>query len=337
MSNITVSNSLARGLVDYASKQGVSRKRLLRAAKTPVSRLEDPDGRLPLEQYIHLIKEAQNLSNDAALMLRHGADVGMADVSIVGLIMEASSTMGEAFAQMQRLGRIATDIDAFRDTPRFELEPRRGKLFMVDRWHYQPETPELVESSFARLVCGPRRFLKQPHVLAAHFRHAQPDYVDVYQEVFQCPVYFSTGENSLEIHPDIASWPVSPDPVYAQGLLSRHAQKLIDQLDSEQSLSTQIESIIIKRLHTGTISVDEVAHDFNMTRQTLARKLKEEGFTYTEVLLGLRKKLAKEYLLEQNLTVAETSYLLGFSDPAAFSRAFKRWSGKSPAEFRAGN
>jgi AraC-like DNA-binding protein len=71
-----------------------------------------------------------------------------------------------------------------------------------------------------------------------------------------------------------------------------------------------------------------------MSRQTLYRRLKEEGCTFEQVLDDLRHRLALDYLTARKASVNETAYLVGFSDPAAFSRAFKRWTGKSPREMR---
>ena len=75
--------------------------------------------------------------------------------------------------------------------------------------------------------------------------------------------------------------------------------------------------------------------ELGMSRATLARRLKREGTTFEAVLEGLRRRLAEDYLGKRRLSVAETSYLLGFSEPAAFSRAYRRWTGRSPRTARA--
>jgi AraC-like DNA-binding protein len=80
--------------------------------------------------------------------------------------------------------------------------------------------------------------------------------------------------------------------------------------------------------------MDAVADSMKISRQTLYRALKYEGVTFEQVLDQLRHRLALEYLRGKKTTVNETAYLVGFSDPASFSRAFKRWTGKSPSEVR---
>jgi len=87
---------------------------------------------------------------------------------------------------------------------------------------------------------------------------------------------------------------------------------------------------LIPILHTGEASIDMIAGKLALSRQTLFRKLKAEGVTFEQVLDQLRHKLALHYLNGKKVSVNETAYLVGFSEPAAFSRAFKRWTGSSP-------
>jgi AraC-like DNA-binding protein len=87
-------------------------------------------------------------------------------------------------------------------------------------------------------------------------------------------------------------------------------------------------------LHTGDASMDLIAARLSVSRQTVYRQLKAEGVTFETVLDELRHKLAVHYLSGQKTSVNETAYLVGFSEPAAFSRAFKRWTGTSPRSLR---
>jgi AraC-like DNA-binding protein len=87
-------------------------------------------------------------------------------------------------------------------------------------------------------------------------------------------------------------------------------------------------------LESGEVGIERIARDLGYSRQTLYRRLKEEGTTYERLLDGLRRRLALRLIRHQGLPVKEVAYRLGFSDPAAFSRAFKRWTGSSPGEMR---
>lgn len=82
--------------------------------------------------------------------------------------------------------------------------------------------------------------------------------------------------------------------------------------------------------------MDRVARDLGLSRQTLYRRLRQEGVTFDQLLDRLRRRLALRMLGQEGLSVKDAAYRLGFADPAAFSRAFKRWTGESPRAYRSG-
>ncbi|HWT12072.1 MAG TPA: helix-turn-helix transcriptional regulator [Allosphingosinicella sp.] len=100
------------------------------------------------------------------------------------------------------------------------------------------------------------------------------------------------------------------------------------------SFRRDVERQVEPMLATGSVGIDQVARALGYSRQTLYRRLKAEGITFAALLDGLRRRLALRLVVDQGLPVKEAAYRLGFSDPAAFSRAFKRWTGKSPGEMR---
>ena len=117
---------------------------------------------------------------------------------------------------------------------------------------------------------------------------------------------------------------------YVSSLLTERAEALLERLEESKSVRGRVEKLLIPILHTDEAKIETIARKLGLSRQTLFRKLKAEGVTFEQVLDELRHKLALEYLNGKNVSVNETAYQLGFSDPAGFSRAFKRWTGSSP-------
>lgn len=334
MSNLTTSAGVAAGLIAFAVQRGADRATLMGRVGLVPDDLEDPDQRLPLATYMALMRAAQELCDDPALALHFGEAVDLAEISIVGLIMNASATMGDAFAQMQRFGRLTLETEGLSDGPRFVLTVRDGHLWAVDTRRDPNSFPELTEGAFARLVCGPRRFLPEPHVLEVQFTHPAPAWRAEYDRIFQCPVSFSSDWNAMRLDPRIATWPVALQPRYVFGVLVERADDLLRELEDQRTVRGRVEAELLPLLHTGEISADSVARALGFSRQTLFRKLKAEGATYKTVLDDLRHRMALRYLSGAKASVNETAYLVGFSEPAAFSRAFKRWTGKSPRDVR---
>jgi AraC-like DNA-binding protein len=123
-------------------------------------------------------------------------------------------------------------------------------------------------------------------------------------------------------------------PRYVFGILSEHAERLLKNLQDSKTTRGRVESLLMPLLHTGDVGMDAIAATMAMSRQTLFRKLKAEGTTYEKILDDLRHQIALHYLSGKKVSVNETAYLVGFSEAAAFSRAFKRWTGKSPSDAR---
>jgi AraC-like DNA-binding protein len=111
-------------------------------------------------------------------------------------------------------------------------------------------------------------------------------------------------------------------------------QSLAEPAPAKRCFRREVEDAIEPMLATGEATIDRVARELGMSRQTLYRRLKAEGVTFEEILDAKRRSLAIRYLGIHRVSVKAAAYKLGFSDPAAFSRAFKRWTGVSPSEFR---
>jgi AraC-like DNA-binding protein len=330
----TVGAGYARSLLEFAISKGASGPALLAAAGIAPDALDDADDRLPFSAYMALMRAAKAACNDPALALHFGAELALSDISIVGLIGEASATMGDALAQINRYGRLVVEVDGIGEGPRFDLRPGPGGLWLADLRANPNDFPELTESTFARTITGPRKFGITQVAQAVHVTHPRPPYWQEYERIFGAPVTFDADWNAYRIDPGLASFPLARQPRYVFGVLSEHAEALLASLENSKTLRGRIESLLMPGLHTGEGNVDSIASKLAMSRQTLYRKLKAEGATFEEVLEGLRHKMALHYLQGKKVSVNETAYLVGFSDPAAFSRAFKRWTGKSPKEMR---
>ena len=326
----TIAAGLARGLIDLAAAKGVCPQALAARAGIGQGELGDQDNRIAMAKYIALMRAAQQMSGDPALALHYGETVDMSEVSIVGLIMNASETMLHAFSQLRRFGKLAMEVEKTGGKESLELVTEGGDVWLVDTRADPNDFPEQTESTFARLVCGPRRFLPRQHVLEVNVTHPAPAHRAEYDRVFQCPVVFEARWNALRMDMSLATHKVALQPRYVFGVLSAQAEALMQRLERSKSVRGRVESLLMPQLHTGDIAMDDVAAKMGVSRATLFRRLRVENTTFGNVLDDLRYHLALHYLKGKKTSVNQTAYLVGFSDPAAFSRAFKRWTGSSP-------
>jgi AraC-like DNA-binding protein len=331
----TVSAALASGLVAFAAERGADRAALLAQSGIGAERLADRDTRIPFDRYVALMRAAAALSGDPAFALHFGEAIDLSDISVVGLIGEASETMPDALLQLNRYGKLVIEVD-LPDPDRFANQVRGSEIWMVDRRADPDSFPELTDVTFARMICGVRRFAPELRVHAVEVTHSAPGHAAEYERIFRAPVTFGAGWNAFRIDSCWLSLRLHHRPRYAFGILTAHADRLIEALEAGGTLRTTVESLLMPILHTGRASIDAVAAQIGISRQTLYRRLKAEGTTFEAIIDDLRHRLAVDYLSARKVSVNETAYLVGFSDPAAFSRAFKRWTGKAPSHARAG-
>jgi AraC-like DNA-binding protein len=332
VSELTIAAGVARALLDLATSRGADRTTLLRRSCIVEADLRDREGRLPFDRYVALMRAGEELCGDPALALHFGESVPLTELSIGVAVGGYSQSMTESLALINRYARLIVEVEGSSADRRFEMIPEGGRLWLVDTRRNPNEFPELTESTFARMVCTARASLGARYVVhEVHFTHPEPAYRGEYDRIFQAPVVFASNRNALLVD---AAWvsmppPFSSRPVFE--LLRARSEELLGQLEQSKSYRGRVEAALGPMLHTGEAGMQRVAHALGLSRQTLFRRLKSEGVTFEKVLDHLRHRLALEYFDKPGASVSEAAYLLGFSEPAAFSRAFKRWTGSNPA------
>lgn len=333
MTEASVSAGFARRLIEFAVAKGVGRAELMLRAGIDAAKLEDRDNRIPFANYVALMRAAKVMTGDMALALHFAEDVNIAEVSVVGLIGQASETILEAFMQASRYVRLVVDVDVGA-ADRFQLRHERGGLWIVDTRSNPNDFPELTESAFAQIACSSRPFGDTPLLKAVHVTHTAPTHRAEYDRVFRVPVTFESHWNALQVDESWMAHKVARLPRYVFGVLCEHAETQLERLESARTWRGRVQNLILPALHTGDTRIEAIAAKLGTSQQTLARRLKAEGTTFENVLDELRQAMALNYLRGGKVSVNETAYLLGYADATAFSRAFKRWTGKSPRAFK---
>ena len=333
MSEATVSAGNAGSLIELAVTRGANRTELHRRSGISVGRLTDRDNRVLMSEYFDLMHAAKELTGDSAFGLDYGMTIHMQEFSVVGLIFNACETVRDAILQVNRYGQLVIDVDVG-TTDRFQWHRRGGQLWLVDTRPNPNDFPELTEVTFGRFIRLTKPFWDTPLVKEVHLTHVAPDYAEAYSRILEAPTSFNTGWNAMRVEEARLAHRIAVQPRFAFGILSEHAEQLLQTLQGSKSVRGRVESLLMPVLHTGDITMDSIAQKLIVSRQTLYRQLRAEGSTFEAVLDELRHNLALHYLSGRKTSVNETAYLVGFSDPASFSRAFKRWTGQSPRSLR---
>jgi AraC-like DNA-binding protein len=336
MPNPTISAGYPKALLDFAVSRGADRRTLIARSQIRLDDLEDQDRRIPLANYLALLHVGIELCNEPALSLLFGEAVKLQDISIVGLIGVAFDNVESGRQLVNRYTPLGLDADDGGSEP-IQFVRENGDVWMKFTGDIYVDNPLLIESGFARGVCGARDLIRSMPNLAnlqfpkaIRFTHAEPSYRAEYDRIFGVPLFFESHMNAMLVDEGFLNMKLPRTNPYLSEVLSARAEELLKSLKMSKTMRGRVENLLIPILHTGEASMDMIAVKLGLSRQTLFRKLKAEGITFEKVLDELRHKLALHYLNGKKVSVNETAYLVGFSEPAAFSRAFKRWTGSSP-------
>ncbi|MDB4875317.1 MAG: AraC family transcriptional regulator [Gemmatimonadetes bacterium] len=330
MRELTIAAGVVSALMELAVARGASRKTLSVRSRIDCPDFEDVDSRVPFSKYVALMRAGQELCNDPALALRFGEAVDASELSISHAV--GAENIGDACAVTNRYASLGVEVELDGTGDRFQLRRAEGGFWLVDARRNPNDFPELTESTFARMVCTMRGAVGDRQcVTEVHVTHTEPCYRGEYQRIFGVPVVFGSSWNALRIDEALLATFQFPTPSrYVTSVLRDHAEELLEKLESSHSTRDRVESLLMPLLLSGDASMETIAGKLCCSRQTLFRALKVEGVTFEQVLDELRHKLALNYLNAKHVSVKETARRVGYSDPASFSRAFKRWTGASP-------
>ncbi len=327
----SIGSSSVLALISLLDDYGFDQDTVSTLSGVDLSVLGQEDGRLPLDQYQALWKTALKITNNPALGLELGQIFDASKVGLVGHIIFNSSNLGEGLKEYVRLFSIVNEAISLN----FETDEQYAYLRFI---HLNPEyycIPDMERSMVLSLYRGKALFDSDIKWEAVHFQHPQPDYIEQYQRVFNCPLYFNQSHCQIVFQRKYLELAPKQRNPYLGSAALQYANNLLKKL-FRRSYSDKVKGLIAQAIGKGVADVDHIAEQLNTSRQTLYRKLKAEGVSFQGLLEEVRFTTAKEQLKGSDRSLSEIAFSLGFSDLSAFSRAFKRWSGVTPKEFREG-
>lgn len=315
-------------LLTAAEREGVDPARLQAMLPPPEAREE----RCELLDYCRLGERAIALSGRGRLGLVIAAETAFTHLGLAGLAAASAPTLGDALAVITRFEPL--NVRSYRGQSRWL--PAEDKLAFYSIAPYNDYTRFIVDAMLAtwcRMIaeCAGADALREVRV-----EFSAPPYHADYAAAFPCPVYFAADENAALLTRNAASRPLrTREPQLHAELVSLCEQKL-RQLENESRLYSRVQKVLGPLLRGNTPSLEEVADGLGMASWTLRRKLRDEGTSFQALLDESRRDLALAYMKDVGLSLGEIAYILGFSTPGAFQRAFKRWTGVTPGEYRRG-
>ena len=166
-------------------------------------------------------------------------------------------------------------------------------------------------------------------------RHRRNEMPAEFKNFFGCDVEFGADRDEIVLPASVASLPIVGRDNYLNDLLRQYAEAALANRPKERAtLRSAVEGVLPQLLPHAKGSTSNVAKQLGVSTRTLSRKLQEEGVAFTTILDETRAALAKSYLAERELPVSQIAWLLGYSEVSSFTHAFKRWTGRTPQQFR---
>ena len=167
-----------------------------------------------------------------------------------------------------------------------------------------------------------------------HFVHAAPPDITTHKRIFKCPILFGQNENGIIFNTKYLEYPIIASNLELLELLEDHAKTLQNKIYHTNTFTSHVKNAIIELLPLGKTDIDSVAKKLAMSKRNLQYKLKNEAISYQELLDQMRNNQAKYFLKQIELSIVEVAFLVGYSEQSTFNRAFKKWTGMTPGEYR---
>lgn len=330
-SGLQASTRLALPLFGLWADAGVPAARVLEPLGLAENILRDPDARIPAELLNELWEATERITGDRLIGLKALVHTSPERIGVLAYVMRASATLGDSIAAGLRYQRILHE--ATRDT--LEIEGNLAKIVLAARGG-EVVPPVLVDYSLACFVMGGRLFSGRSGApVEVRFNHPPPPDTRLHEKIFGCPLRYGAAENAVVFRRASLERPLPAADEGLRGVLEAHVHRLLAELPEVETFPQRVRELIAGQLQGGTPSVEHTAAQLHVSPRTLRRRLQDEGTTYQQLLDELRHHMALRYLAQPEILTTEVSFLLGFSEPKAFQRAFKRWTGTTPSGYRA--
>lgn len=290
-----------------------------------------PYTRFPDNKLDHAWLRATELLDDPCIGLQAARLVSPASLHTLGFAWLASDSLHDALSRLVRYSDLLSDglrlqLTVSKQSCRLTIEhtETRGRA-----------AAQRMDAFWAGLL-GLSRLITSDSLspLSLSLRRPQPPCVDEFYALFGAPVYFGAEKDGIEFAREIAEHRL---PTSNRVLAHANEQAISEYLTriNTKDMGGRVKSRLIDLLPSGEFTEARVADSLHLSLRTLQRRLADEGTSFKVLLDEARQELARSLIGERRLSVKEASYLLGFSEPGNFSRAFRRWTGTTPSRFRA--
>lgn len=295
------------------------------------SLMQAPDARISIPRYMRFGQAAIALTGNPALGLTTGALTRPVDMGMAGFAAQTAPTAGKALATLIRYGLLTSRNS--RGHPSISSDCLDARFYSIRPYnnfnYFVVDSVLAAWTQLLRHLTGKNRVLQSVSI-----EYPSQGLNAEFEAFFECPVQFDAEYNGITLARAIAIHPSQSAQIAMHRKLTADCDLALRRIQSGWTLQDRIKEKVAQMLEGSTPRLETIAAELGMAPWTLQRQLKQEGSGYREVLDLARKELAQDYIRETTLSLSEVAWLLGFSGPAAFHKAYQRWFDTSPGSHR---
>ncbi|PNE02126.1 AraC family transcriptional regulator [Alcanivorax sp. MD8A] len=322
-------------VTDFIESRGLSAAGLLGEADLTPDDLNDPNGRVSFTKFDHLLNLTAKTLDEPCLGLKLGQSIRPGHLGSHGFALMSCSTGAELMQQHMRYSMLTIDA------AHVVIEQSGNDYIRYLRSSLQDgaKLGRLQdELNMATTVAMARWFTNRNDLAPkwVSFQHPEPSDTTQYSAFFNCPVHFSRPETAVCVDGSYLLITLPHANPQLRQMMDDVCAGLVKQLGTalEPGWVAQARQLILKSFKEGLPDIASVADATNMSEEELKSQLAQRGTSFRGFVDELRQALALGYVRDPSLSLVDIAYLLGFSEQSAFQRAFKRWTGKTPGEYR---
>lgn len=323
-----ISINLYRKVIDHALTEGMTREDF-KDLPIPIDAINDIQA-VPADHFFEL-HEHLDRTLGPGFSVRVGQEMKMDDYGVLGLSWKTCSKAGEIFERCERYFMLLSNTYVFK----VEKEQEISKIHLL-RDGYRRGVELSNEATFSATVVVLQAMTETDIApVSVSFKHGPPKAMKSYNDAFRCPILFNQPHNYMAYTTiDLETRTAKADASINKFLLERVAEETNGIEVSPNRIAHELEDLIKDALPSGIPGISQLCEHMGMSKRTLSRRLAEHGTTFRELVRKTQKEISIDMLKNSSGSIGEIAFQTGFSEQSAFNRAFKRWTGQSPTEFR---
>jgi AraC-like DNA-binding protein len=335
MREATLAATLFIDFLGYLERQGVSAADACRAAGLDPRLVDEPNARLPASSMERLWAAAERLTGDADVGMHTAEAYNPGALGIVGYVILSCRTAAAALDKLARYApllneglQVGVERDGSETHCRFAAVERFDSFVKHNPRQVMETLAAGTVVTLERLTAGAVR------PLTVTFRHQAPAALAEHRRILGPRVQFGQRQDAVVYpSPALEAGLLSADPALLE-MFEGDARRRLEQLEPRGAVSGRVLALLSARLKGEVPALAAVASELAMSERSIQRSLREENTSYRALVDEVRKELALEHLSRPGTSATDVAFLLGFSEPSAFTRAFRRWTGQPPTQFR---